>query len=155
MDEHQTPGAIDPDLARAATATESKRSSQAFTGVLLVTLGLIFFVDRVGWQWGWPYRFRELWPLLIIAAGIWTTFTSRQSDVVVTKAESGEKRIDVRPTTRRRIGDGFFAIMVGVLLLLHVNHWVRLDQTWPLFIVAVGLSILFSRRKVRARVEDH
>ena len=34
--------------------------------VILITLGVLFMVDKVGWG----YSFRELWPVLLIVIGI-------------------------------------------------------------------------------------
>jgi hypothetical protein len=141
-----TPGGTAPTM-RADIETSGKRSSQALTGVILIVLGLIFLVDRMGWQCGWHLSFARLWPILLIVAGLGTALTRQDTEVTVSRDGDGAKHIEVRPTGRRRYGDGVFLMLVGVLLLLHVNHWLFLSQSWPLFVVAAGLSMIFGRRR--------
>jgi len=131
-------------------ATDGTRSSQVATGLLLIALGLLFFADRQGWAWGWRFNFSTLWPVILIALGV--TKIVVPYDETITDAATGNPGIRVR---RYRLGSGFWLSSVGVLLLLHVNHVLRLDQSWPLFIVLGGLSLMFgdNRRSRRRRKE--
>jgi hypothetical protein len=101
------------------------------TGLILITLGIIFFVDRqsAGWSFG------NLWPLLLIVAGA-SKMLFRDDSVMVVAGRRGCRRDN-------RFG-GLWLVMVGVIFLLHQNHIARIDKTWPLFIVAGGLGIIFS-----------
>lgn len=139
-----------PEL-RADAIDRAKRSSQALTGVVLVVLGVLFLIDRMGWQWGLHLSFGHLWPILLIVAGIGTAMTDRETEVRVTRDVDGKPQTEVQVKSRRRLGDGLFLVLVGVLMLLHVNHKVSLTQSWPLFVVAGGLSILFGRSGCNGR----
>jgi hypothetical protein len=128
---------------------KDKRSSHVLTGVFLIALGCIFLVDRMGWQWGWHLSFGRLWPLLLVVAGIGTALTSRDADVTVIRDAEGRLQTEVQSRGRRRYSDGFFLVLVGVLMLLQVNHVLYLSQTWPLFVVVAGLSMIFGRGRRR------
>jgi hypothetical protein len=118
------------------------------TGLLLIAIGLLFFADRQGWAWGWHLSFGRLWPVLLIVLGISKVIVPVQRKI---SDPSGQPGVTVR---RYRLGSGFWLVAVGVLMLLHVNHVARLDQSWPLFIVAGGLSMMFGdNRKTRRRRE--
>ena len=136
---------------RADAVNCAKRSSQALTGVILIALGLIFLVDQMGWRWGLHLSFSRLWPILLIVAGIGTALTDKDGEVTVTRDADGRLQTSVQAKSRRRYGDGLFLVLVGVLMLLHVNHMLYLTQSWPLFVVAGGLSMIFGRRPRRER----
>jgi cell wall-active antibiotic response 4TMS protein YvqF len=147
MDSTDTSGGGTSPGMQGGVITEAKRSSQALTGVILIVLGLIFLVDRMGWQWGWYLSFGRLWPLLLIVAGIGTALTDRDTGTVLSRDAAGQPQTGAPPKSRRRYGDGFFLMLVGVLMLLHVNHVLYMSQSWPLFVVAGGLSMIFGRSR--------
>ena len=144
-----TPGETTPSSVRAGFVVSDRRWSSIVTGALLVVLGAIFLIDRVGWQWGWHLSFARLWPVLLIVAGIGTSLSHVDQVAAPGGSETGATPV----RRRRRYGDGVFLTLVGVLMLLHVNHWLRLQQSWPLFVVAAGLSMVFGggRRERRSR----
>jgi hypothetical protein len=148
MDTNETPaGGTTPGM-NADVVDHAKRSSQAMSGVILVVLGLLFLVDRMGWQWGWHVSFARLWPILLIVAGLGVALTQRESDLTVERDADGRTRtIELRRNGKRKYGDGLFLMLVGVLMLLHMNHWLSLSQSWPLFVVAAGLSMVFGRSR--------
>ena len=150
MDADETAGksTTSPEM-RAQIVSTGKRSSQVLTGVIMIVLGVIFLIDRMGWQWGWHASFARLWPILLIVAGIGIALTHRDTEVTVSQGPEGERSIEVRRTAQRKYGDGLFLVLVGVLMLLHVNHWLYLSQSWPLFVVAAGVSMVFGRRRIR------
>jgi Domain of unknown function (DUF5668) len=102
---------------------DRKQTSQMTTGLLLIVLGLMFLGQR-------PDLFpdidlRRLWPMFLLVMGVGR---------LVAPAEGG-----------RRSG-GAWMVFLGVLFLLHTYRVLRLDDSWPLLIVAAGVSILFGRR---------
>jgi hypothetical protein len=125
------------------------RSSQILMGVLMVAVGLIFLSDQMGWVLGWHLSFSRLWPLLLIVLGVGRVIV--HDDVEVTgQALPGDAGVGTTPTQRRyRLGDGFWLVLVGTLLLMHTNHVMRLDQSWPLFIVGGGLALILGGRRSR------
>lgn len=139
---------MDPNV-KTDIPTEGRRSSQMTTGILLIVLGLLFFADRQGWSWGWSLSFARLWPVLLIVLGISKVIVPIED--TITDALTGQPGVKVR---RYRLGSGFWLVAVGVLMLLHVNHVLRLDQSWPLFIVFGGLSIMFGDDRKRRRRKE-
>ncbi len=49
-------------------------------------------------------------------------------------------------TRRGRSFAGFWWLAVGVIMLLDQNNWLSIDRSWPLFIIAGGLSMLLTQR---------
>jgi hypothetical protein len=103
------------------------------TGLILITLGVIFLIDRQSYAW----NFGNLWPLLLIVAG--SSKMLFRDDSVQMGVVAGR-----RNCRRENRFSGLWLVMVGVIFLLHQNHIARINQTWPLFIVAAGLGVIFS-----------
>lgn len=106
------------------------------TGLLLITIGAIFFLDRQGYG-----GMRSLWPLILIVMGLTTMLFPRDRSVrpgVIVVGRRG------RRDCRQHRFSGIWLIVVGVIFLLHVNGILSIHQSWPLFIVAAGLGIVFS-----------
>jgi hypothetical protein len=101
---------------------DRKQRSQIMTGVLMIALGLIFLGDRLDVV---PrLDFSRLWPLLLIIIGV-GQYTMPRED--------------------KRHGSGGWLILVGALFLLDGYRILSFRQSWPLFIVAGGVSILMGR----------
>jgi hypothetical protein len=151
MDPTTVPPEESPAPGTRTVIDHAKRTSQVMTGVLMVVLGTIFLADQLGDAYGWRLSFRRLWPLLLIVAGLGMQFVHRDIEIIVT-AGNGEVRREFR--RRRESGNGgLFLMLVGVLLLAHMNRWLMLWDSWPLLIVAGGLSIMFSRGHDRSGKE--
>jgi drug/metabolite transporter (DMT)-like permease len=118
------------------------------TGILLITIGLLFMADRQGYM-----RFHNLWPVIIIVMGVVTVAFPRESpEIGVIAGRRGRRQY-----RGSRIGGGMWMILVGVLLLLNQNHWMAFRDSWPLFIVAGGLALIFGgmgRRRVDESFTD-
>lgn len=93
-------------------------------GLVLITVGLIFLADRQGYG-----GFGRFWPLLLIVAGASKLFFPSDSD---------DKHC------RDSRSSGIWLVLVGGIFLLHQNSIWRISDTWPLFIVAAGIGIIFS-----------
>jgi len=101
----------------------SRQASQVVTGLLLIALGLIFLGER---QHVVPMiDIARLWPVLLIIFGVGRLMTPR---------EDGAHR------------NGLWMVFVGGLFLLDNYDIFTLHDSWPLFIVAGGLSLAFGRR---------
>jgi hypothetical protein len=105
------------------------------TGLLLITIGLIFFADRQGYG-----GMRHLWPLIPIVMGFSTMLFPRDRSVrpgVIVVGRRGRRYEQHRFS-------GMWMVLVGGIFLLHENGIMSVHQSWPLFIVAAGLGVIFS-----------
>jgi len=132
----------DRDSAKTEVVIDHRTSSSVLTGIVLIVLGALFFIDRLGWDlgWGWHPTLARMWPILLIAAGL-SQLLSPGRAVHVTDRPGRTGR-----TYRSRSSAGFWALVVGVIMLLDQNRWLTLDRSWPLFVVAGGLSMLLRPR---------
>ena len=99
------------------------------TGVLLIGLGLIFLASNLG---ALPeLDMARMWPMVLVIIGLGQLF-------------SGD--------AEGRIG-GLTLILTGLIFLGHTYRVVRLHDSWPLFIVIAGLSVMFGshNRKVEGK----
>ena len=94
-------------------------------GVILIVIGVILLGQRLDWGINW--NMGRLWPLIVVALG-------------------------VLQLVARRFAAAVWMLLSGGLFFLHMNHILRLDRSWPLFIVVAGLGMLF-RRPGRRRVQ--
>jgi hypothetical protein len=102
---------------------DRQRSSQLLTGIVVVTVGLIFLGDRFNLVSG--LGFDRLWPVILIVLGTGMLLA---------------------PGDRRQWPGGAWVLLVGVLFLLQNFHVMTIAQSWPLFVVVVGLLIIFGRK---------
>jgi hypothetical protein len=132
----------DLDPAKAQLVVNHRSSSAALMGIVLIVLGALFFMDRLGWDLGWRWHptFARMWPILLIVAGL-VQLTSAGRDTVVTATAGQERR-----SRRGRSFPGLWWLFIGMIMLLDQNRWFTLDRSWPLFIVAGGLIILLRPR---------
>ncbi len=96
-------------------------------GAVICIVGITFLLDRMGWiEAGRIFRF---WPMILVLAGI----------------------LNMRTPAGR--GWGLILLIAGVLLqlnglgLAHVRIW----DLWPLIIIAVGLTLIWSSIEARRR----
>ncbi len=107
---------------------DRKQASQVTTGLMLIALGLMFLAERL---FILPaVDLHRLWPALLIVFGL-----SR----ALAPARAGNR------------GGGAWLIFVGTMFLLHTYRVLRLDESWPLFIVAAGVSILLGPHGLKPR----
>jgi hypothetical protein len=101
--------------------------SQALTGIVLIVVGLILLAQRLQ---VWPdLDLSRLWPLLIVAFGVGRLATPDEED------RRGHGRYG-----------GLWFVFTGALFLMHNYGVMTIAQSWPLFIVGGGVSILLGRR---------
>ncbi|TLM99132.1 MAG: hypothetical protein FDZ75_00800, partial [Actinobacteria bacterium] len=105
----------------------SKRSGGVTAGIVLITIGVIFlaaqFLPGVAWF--------NLWPLIIVVAGLIQAFTPGREGWSVTK-----------------MFDGFVTVTIGLVFLAVTmgavgwNVWWRVLTLWPVLLIALGLDLL-------------
>lgn len=150
------PNAPPPGTTTINTTTEAvddRSGSRIAIGIMLLAVGALFFLDRLGFEWGWHWHptFERLWPVLLIVAGL-TRFMGGGSTRTVTITNADGSTVVHQ---RDRSAGGIWMVIVGVMFLLHQNDWLTFDRSWPLFIMAGGAAMLLgggSRRRIRRRL---
>ena len=95
------------------------------TGVLLIGIGLIFLASNLGTL---PeINVARMWPLILVAIGI-----------IKILAPGDDSR-----------WDGVPLILIAGIFLAHNYRVMRIHDSWPLFIVVAGLSVMFGSRHRR------
>lgn len=105
------------------------------TGVLLITIGLLFMIDRHGYM-----GFDRLWPVILIVLGAINLLFPGNGTVQVGIVAG--RRGSVIRRRRSRVSSGIWLIFIGCLFLANQNHWLSIRESWPLFIVAGGLALI-------------
>jgi len=88
-------------------------------GAVLIVLGLVFLGGRFDMPFGWSMG--RLWPLILITLGI---------VAVAVPGEHGKR------------SSGLWLLFVGGIFLLNNYEILSIRDSWPLFIVAAGVSIV-------------
>ncbi|MFH0991140.1 MAG: DUF5668 domain-containing protein [bacterium] len=90
-------------------------------GVVILVLGILFLLDNLDIYY--VGSFWQYWPLLIIVFGVAKAVAARNSD---------------------DLGGAAFWILIGIWLQISIaNLWdLSFRETWPLAIVAVGVSMV-------------
>jgi len=109
---------------------DGRQAKQLTTGILLVTIGLIFLGERL--EPGTAWDFGRLWPVILLVVGLGRFLSPHEG----------------RPS------GGIWFLFLGVLFLMNNYRVMSLRQSWPLFIVAAGVSILLSPRMATPRGES-
>jgi len=100
---------------------DSKQASQITTGLLIITVGLVF----LGGQLNMGLNVGKLWPMVFVVLAV--------GQLVSRPSWEGVK-----------IGLWFW--FLAAIFLLNNYRILGLRDTWPLFVVAAGLSVLFGRK---------
>ncbi len=98
--------------------------SRVFFGGVLMLVGLGLLLDRTGWL----DALSRLWPLLLVGLGVVKLAFPRRDD--------GR-------------GGGAWLILIGLLLLGDSLRVLTFRQSWPLFLVAGGGSIVWNGLRER------
>ncbi|MBU1338080.1 MAG: cell wall-active antibiotics response protein [Acidobacteria bacterium] len=101
-------------------------SGRLFSGLLIVTIGLIFLLGSLG-KLHVGQIFAVYWPLILIYFGAWHMFSKGMRSPVT----------------------GFVLLVVGAVFLLRnldILSWSVFRYIWPVAIVLVGLWIIFGSR---------
>ena len=98
-------------------------------GLLIMLLGVGLLLDRTGVIDGLDYV--SFWPVAIITLGL--------------------VKLSHRGADGRR--EGGWWVVFGAWMLLNQLHVLRLRESWPLVLVAIGISMVWKETRTRARVE--
>jgi hypothetical protein len=106
------------------------------TAVLLIGIGVLFLLQTMGI---FSFSVERLWPLLVIALGVWL-FARRLGWIGGTTVP----RYDFRHRTRGLTGP-VVLVTVGLLSLSESLNGPGWDRTWPVLLLAIGLTQLLAR----------
>jgi len=99
----------------------SKQASHMTMGLVIVAIGLILLVGQLDWHW----NFGRLWPVILIVVGV-GKFLSNAED---------------------SLASGFTFLFLGGIFLMHTFRIFTLGDSWPLFIVMAGISMILPRNR--------
>ena len=88
-------------------------------GLVIIILGVVLFLDQtgvLGWRPTWSF-----WPLLLVVMGL-ARFAQPRAD--------GSR-------------DGGWLMFIGLWLLLNEMRVLRYRDSWPLFLVAIGVHTIW------------
>ena len=98
-------------------------------GLLIMLFGAALFLDRTGVIDGLDYV--NVWPVIVIAIGL---------------ARLSQRRADGRR-------EGGWWVLFGVWILLSQLGVLRLHESWPLLLVALGIRMVWKDMRTHVRVE--
>jgi hypothetical protein len=100
---------------------EPKQASQVTFGLIVVSIGLMFLAGQFDSHWA--LDFGRLWPMIFVILGV------------------------SRLLVRGGIPSALWFFFLGGIFLLHTHRVMTLRESWPLFIVAAGVSMMLPKRK--------
>jgi hypothetical protein len=102
-----------------------RRSGHVIAGVLLIVLGVLFMLDLAGMLDAGSIG--QYWPFILIAIGAGKLLGATRG----APDRQGQQR------------SGAWLLFLGGLFLLHEFTDLTLRTTWPLFLVAAGLGMIW------------
>jgi len=113
--------------------TEQRKSFfdfKVFIGLIILIYGILFLMRNMGYDTG--IRIWDYWPILLILLGL---------------------RILIQPREHRQFMTGTVLTILGVLFLLNNLDVIdlRWRMIWPLFIIVIGISMLYNSLWKRGR----
>ena len=113
---------------------EGRQTGQIVVGIVLVAVGILFLGQQIDLWEGWS--FRRLWPVVPMIVGLSHLVAPRHSEARVS---------------------GLVLVASATVLLLHTTGTISMRDTWPLFIVIGGLSMMLGgvvRKRMTGRVRS-
>jgi hypothetical protein len=108
--------------------------------IWLIVLGLIFLVGDNGF---FHFFHRPVfWPIFLIAVGVWI-FVHKMICSGHGLENDGSAYYQWR--FARAVRSAFWVVLVGVIWLLDVLGILSWGRSWPLFVIAAGVMLLFKR----------
>jgi hypothetical protein len=108
--------------------------------IWLIVLGLIFLVGNTGAFH--ILHHRVFWPILLIGFGVWL-FVHKMTCNGHGLENDGSAFYQWR--FARAVRGAFWVVLVGVIWLLDALGILSWSRSWPLFVIAAGVMLLFKR----------
>ena len=103
---------------------DSKKVSQLTAGMLIVTVGVLMLAGQLDVF----HDFGRMWPIVFVVLAF-SSF-AKQDDP-------------------NRVGGALWFLFMAGIFFMHNFRVLRLHDSWPLFIVAAGLGMIFGRSPSR------
>lgn len=131
-----TPPAPGQPLQPAQVGATTQQPKIPTAAVVLIGLGVLFLLQTAGvFEFGWD----RVWPFFLIGLGIWM-YAVREGWV-------GSRRMSYCPTGRKRSLIGAVVLVtVGFLSMLESYGGPRWSRTWPVLLLAIGITRLLESR---------
>lgn len=100
---------------------DPQQSKQLTFGLVVVAIGLMLFASQL--DWGWNFHIGRLWPAVFVALAVGHFASS----------------------SREAWKDGAWFLFLAVIFFMHTFYVLRLTDSWPLFVVAAGVSFMFPK----------
>jgi hypothetical protein len=115
--------------AAAVDVPPEPRSGIPTGAIILIGLGVLFFLNTVGWL---EFGLDRFWPFILIAFGGWM-FAKRWGVVGRRSGECYCERCRTRHITWPAV-----MVTLGVLFLMDNLHGPGFERTWPLILLVIG-----------------
>ena len=100
----------------------SKQASRFTTGLLVTIVGLLMLSNELHLEWIGGAR--RMWPIIFVVMGVGSL---------------------LRATETGDYGYGVWFLFLSGIFFMHTFGILSLRASWPLFIVAFGMSLLFGK----------
>jgi len=108
--------------------------------IWLILLGVLFLVGDTGFFR--IFHHPVFWPIFLIAVGVWV-FVHKM--IVTGPGLENDGTEFYRWRFARAVRSAFWVVLVGVIWLLDVLGILSWSRSWPLFLIAGGVMLLFKR----------
>jgi hypothetical protein len=108
--------------------------------IWLIVLGVVFLVGDTGFFH--IFHHPVFWPVFLIAVGVWV-FVHKM--IVTGPGLENDGTEFYRWRFARAVHSAFWVVLVGVIWLLDVLGILSWRRSWPLFLIAGGVMLLFKR----------
>jgi TM2 domain-containing membrane protein YozV len=129
-----------PPMATAGDVTVPYYRRFPSGAVWLILLGVLFLVGDTGIFH--IFHHPVFWPVFLIAVGVWV-FVHKM--IVTGPGLENDGTEYYRWRFARSVRCAFWVVLVGVMWLLDVLGILSWNHSWPLFLIAWGVMLLFKR----------
>lgn len=107
---------------------DSKQASQVTTGLVVIAVGLMMLAGQ--FESGWAWDFGRMWPVIFIVIGVGKLFS------------------------RDGWSSAAWFLFLGGIFFLHTYRILSLRDSWPLFIVLAGVSMMFPKKACGSQPQE-
>ena len=100
---------------------DRQQTKQLTFGLMVITIGLMLFASQLDLDWS--FNAGRLWPVIFLVLAFGQFLGS----------------------DRESWRGGVWFLFLGTIFLMHTFHVLRLTDSWPLFVVAGGISLMIPK----------